>query len=62
MKLATRQKGDSSEALGRVDFDDARVTAAVGETAREFKTERYAQRLEPYDTPVAEDALSLVLK
>ncbi len=62
MKTNSRPKGDTTEALARVDFGDARVAAAVGETAREFDTARYAARLEPYETTVSEDALSLVIK
>jgi len=62
MKINSRRKGDSSEALGRVNFDDARVVAAVEEAAREFNTEKYADRLEQFETTVAEGALSLVIK
>ena len=62
MKASARRQGDSSDALGRVDFDDALVIAAVEEAAREFDTQKYADRLEQFETTVAEGALSLVIK
>lgn len=62
MKIAARRQGESQDALDRVDFSDARVIAAITQAAEEFDTQRYADRLEQFETTVAEGALSLVIK
>ena len=62
MKSSIRHRGDSRDALERVDFDDPRVIANIERAANEFDTQKYADRLEQFETTVAEGALSLVIK
>lgn len=62
MKASTRRQGESREALERIDFSDARVIANIKRAADEFDTQKYADRLEQFETTVAEGALSLVIK